>query len=99
MLKSLGMLGPKILGCFVFTDVMKSKCSYKCPRELSCTAMRPWRVKLPTPQCVSLQSACSATCIDTAVTTVSYHASCTSILRKEWGHYIFFCMLSNGVQC
>jgi len=73
MLKSLGMLGPKILGCFVLTDAMKLKCSYKCPRELSCTAMRPWTVKLPTTQYVSLQSAYSATCIDTVVTAVTMH--------------------------
>ena len=26
----------------------------------------------------------------------SYHASWTSILREGWGHYTFFCMLSNG---
>ena len=75
-LKGLGMLGSKPGVLFTYRcnwSWGQGLASYNCPRELSCTAMRPWLVKSPTTQCVSLQSTCSATCIDTVVTAVTMH--------------------------
>jgi len=53
MLKNLGMMETKNWGALHLQIQLELKYINKCPRELSCTAMRPWTVQLLKFECVS----------------------------------------------
>ena len=75
MLKSLGMLGPKTWGLFYLQMQLfiKSKSIVSYISQRADMHIQVTMDSEITTQCKSLQSTCSATCIDTAVTAVSMH--------------------------